>query len=209
MAYQVRVLQSAEDDLRWMERHGQKAQATLVRRSLDRFLRVEPGLEKGARERMRPNTLGVQWALHLGALRVYYDIAEDANEVRVLHVGTKPGNVLFIQGQPIDLGEYKSLLEATMAETAKHALAAGKVWWGRLDETEEGRRLLANPRFVQLMEEARRSGRGLTLEESNRRAGITEEEWAAADAEIDRLLAEQAAAEAPKEATGAEATDCP
>ena len=104
MAYQVRVLQSAEDDLRWMERHGQKAQATLVRRSLDRFLRDEPGLEKGARERMRPNVFGVQWALHLGALRVYYDIAEDTNEVRILHVGTEPGNVLFIQGQPVDLG---------------------------------------------------------------------------------------------------------
>jgi hypothetical protein len=88
-----------------------------------------------------------------------------------------------------------------MTETAKHATPAGKVWWGRLDETEEGRRLLANPKFRELLEEARRGGRGLTLEESNRRAGITEAEWAVADAEIDRLLAEQAAAERVEEDT--------
>ena len=57
----------------------------------------------------------------------------------------------------------------------------------------ETRALAANPRFWQLIEEGRRSGPGLTVEESNARADITEEEWAAADAEIDRLLGEQAA----------------
>ena len=57
---------------------------------------------------------------------------------------------------------------------------------------EETRALADNPRFQQLMTEGRHSGPGLSLEESNRRAGITDEEWAAADAEIDRLLAEQA-----------------
>jgi|SRR6266542_30588 len=60
---------------------------------------------------------------------------------------------------------------------------------------DETRALAANPRFQELMEEGRRSGRGLDLEESNRRAGIKDHEWAAADAEIDRLLAEEAAAE--------------
>jgi len=55
--------------------------------------------------------------------------------------------------------------------------------------------LAANPRFWELIEEGRRSGPVLTVEESNAKAGITDEEWAAADAEIDRLLAEQATAE--------------
>jgi hypothetical protein len=60
---------------------------------------------------------------------------------------------------------------------------------------DETRSLAGNRRFRELMDEGRLSGPGLELEESNRRAGITDAEWAAADAEIDRLLAEQAAAE--------------
>src|SRR5947209_4719555 len=59
----------------------------------------------------------------------------------------------------------------------------------------ETRALAANPRFWELIEEGRRSGPGLTVQESNAQAGITDEEWAAADAEIARLLAEQAATE--------------
>src|SRR5689334_19844428 len=40
----------------------------------------------------------------------------------------------------------------------------------------ETRALAANPRFWELIEEGRRSGPGLTVEESNARAGITDEE---------------------------------
>ena len=43
-----------------------------------------------------------------------------------------------------------------MTDTVKRVTPAGRVWWGRLDETEEGRRLLVNPKFRKLMEEARR-----------------------------------------------------
>ena len=104
MAYRVERTQEAADDLRWMARHGRKAQAALVERSLDRLLRDTPGVERGARERMRPNTLGVEWALHLGALRVYYDIEDENQVVWVVRVGEKPGNTLYLQGQPFDLG---------------------------------------------------------------------------------------------------------
>jgi hypothetical protein len=45
------------------------------------------------------------------------------------------------------------------------------------------------PRFREAIETARRSP-SVPLEESSRRAGFTEEELAAADAEIDRLLAQ-------------------
>ena len=54
----------------------------------------------------------------------------------------------------------------------------------------EGRALWANPEFREAIE-AGRAGPFTPLDESNRRAGVTAEELAAADAEIDRLLAEQ------------------
>jgi mRNA-degrading endonuclease RelE of RelBE toxin-antitoxin system len=104
MAYHIRVLPAAEADLAYLARRGRKSLETLARRSLQRFLRDEPGVEAGHRERMRPNQLGAGWALHLGELRVYYDIDEDAGEVRVLRVGVKPGNTLHLRGQPFDLG---------------------------------------------------------------------------------------------------------
>ncbi len=53
---------------------------------------------------MRPNALGVPWALHVGDFRVYYDIDEDEQVVRVERVGYKPGSVLFLRGKPFDLG---------------------------------------------------------------------------------------------------------
>ena len=103
-AYRVERTQEAAEDLRWLARHGRKAQAALVERSLDRFLQDEPGMERGARERMRPNRLGVEWALHLGVMRVYYEIDEDNNVVWVVGVGEQPGNTLYLRGQPFDLG---------------------------------------------------------------------------------------------------------
>ena len=65
----------------------------------------------------------------------------------------------------------------------------GQVWWGRLDETEEGRRLWANPKFRAAIERARQ-GPYIPLEEANRQAGITEEEGA--PAAVERLAAEDA-----------------
>jgi mRNA-degrading endonuclease RelE of RelBE toxin-antitoxin system len=92
MAYGVERTQEAAEDLRWLARYGRKGQAALVERSLDRYLRDEPGVERGAREHMRPNRLGVDWALHLGDLRIYSDIDEENTVVWVVSVGEKRGN---------------------------------------------------------------------------------------------------------------------
>jgi hypothetical protein len=54
----------------------------------------------------------------------------------------------------------------------------------------EGRALWANPKFREAIE-AGRAGPFTPLDESNRQAGVTAEELAAADAELDRLLAEE------------------
>jgi hypothetical protein len=77
-----------------------------------------------------------------------------------------------------------------MAKTLKRTSRTGLIWKGRLVDSEEGRRLLANPAFRQALEDARHSGAGLDLDESNRQANVTAADLAAADAEIDRLLTE-------------------
>jgi hypothetical protein len=60
----------------------------------------------------------------------------------------------------------------------------------------EGRALWADPAFREAIE-AGRAGPFTPLDESNRRAGVTAEELAAADAELDRLLAEEDGTPAP------------
>jgi hypothetical protein len=94
VAYRVRLLTSAEEDLRYMERHGRKAQATTVRRALDRFLRDQPDEPSLARKPLDPNPFGVDWELRLRTLRAFYDVDRDAQEVRVVRAGYKEGNDL-------------------------------------------------------------------------------------------------------------------
>lgn len=52
---------------------------------------------------MRPNPLA-PWELRINNLRVFYEIVSDeANVVRILAVGEKKGNKLFIAGKEIKL----------------------------------------------------------------------------------------------------------
>jgi hypothetical protein len=60
----------------------------------------------------------------------------------------------------------------------------------------EGRALWADPEFRKAIE-AGRAGPFTPLDESNRQAGVTAEELATADAELDRLLAEEDGAPTP------------
>ena len=61
-------------------------------------LTFEPGLETRHRKRLRPNPLA-PWELRIGALRAFYDIYTDMSEVRIVAVGRKRGNKLFIADQ--------------------------------------------------------------------------------------------------------------
>lgn len=61
-------------------------------------LTFAPAVETRQRKRLRPNPLA-PWELRMGTLRVFYDIVEEAREVRVVAVGRKRGNTLIIAGQ--------------------------------------------------------------------------------------------------------------
>ena len=100
MAYRIEYDTEAEADLDTLTKREQ----VIVRTGAPKYLRDQPGLEAGAREKMRPNRLNAPWALHLGTLRVYYDVDEAERVVWVLRVGRKPGETLYLRGRPFDLG---------------------------------------------------------------------------------------------------------
>lgn len=66
----------------------------------------------------------------------------------------------------------------------------GGLWKGRLGDSDKGRRLLASSAFQEALAEGRHSGPGPTAEVLRRELGISDGDLAAADAELDRLLAD-------------------
>jgi mRNA-degrading endonuclease RelE of RelBE toxin-antitoxin system len=69
--------------------------------AIEEFLEVDPDLESKRRRPLRPNPLA-PWELRLGDYRVFYEITAD-RLVRVLAVGHKVHNELFIRGQKVDI----------------------------------------------------------------------------------------------------------
>jgi mRNA-degrading endonuclease RelE of RelBE toxin-antitoxin system len=53
------------------------------------------------RKPLRPNPIA-PWELRVGELRVFYDV-DEPGVVTILAIGTKRGNMFFIDGEQIDL----------------------------------------------------------------------------------------------------------
>jgi mRNA-degrading endonuclease RelE of RelBE toxin-antitoxin system len=71
--------------------------------AIEALLQYEPLVETRNRKPLRPNPVA-PWELRVGRLRVFYEIAADTPAtVRVLAVGRKTGNKLFIGGTEIQL----------------------------------------------------------------------------------------------------------
>lgn len=59
-------------------------------------------METRNRKRLRPNDLA-EWELRIGAFPVFYDIVADDEIVKVVAIGWKRGNDLFIHGEEYEL----------------------------------------------------------------------------------------------------------
>ncbi len=71
--------------------------------AVDDQLAHEPAVETRNRKPMRPNPLA-PWELRIGELRVYYEIAEDPEQVvTIVAVGVKDRNRVLIGGKEINL----------------------------------------------------------------------------------------------------------
>ncbi len=71
--------------------------------SIEKQLIHEPLKETRNRKPLRPNPIA-PWELRIGNLRAFYDVTiENSNIVKILAVGYKEGNTLFIAGKAVEL----------------------------------------------------------------------------------------------------------
>ncbi len=103
MAYIIEFAESVEQQLKTFPAN----QRRLVLNTIKEQLSFEPLNETRNRKRLRPNRL-VPWELRIGDIRVFYravlhDAPGEPDVVRILAVGLKRGNKLFISGEEIEL----------------------------------------------------------------------------------------------------------
>jgi mRNA-degrading endonuclease RelE of RelBE toxin-antitoxin system len=95
MNFEVKFVRSADSDVASYAAHERR----LILDGISRYLKVDAGIETRRRKRLRPNPLA-PWELRMGAYRVFYEIRDNA-VVRVLAVGHKEHNDLFIRGRKV------------------------------------------------------------------------------------------------------------
>jgi hypothetical protein len=70
---------------------------------IDKQLGNKPAVETRNRKPMRPNPLA-PWELRIGVLRVYYDTAEEPEQVvTIVAIGIKDRNRILIGGEEVEL----------------------------------------------------------------------------------------------------------
>ncbi len=97
MTFEVKIVPSAETDLETYEIREQR----IILDAISEFLEADPDLESKRRRQLRPNPLA-PWELRIGDYRIFYEIREE-RLVRVLAIGHKVHNTLFIRGQRVEI----------------------------------------------------------------------------------------------------------
>jgi mRNA-degrading endonuclease RelE of RelBE toxin-antitoxin system len=101
MPYRIEHSAEARADIKGLDRLDQAA----LEDAIPHYLGDQPDQRSRRRKRMEPNPVGAPWALRLDELRVYYDIDSAARVVRVLRVGQKRRNRVFLRGVETDMRE--------------------------------------------------------------------------------------------------------
>lgn len=96
--FRLEFTPEALEDLRLLRTYDQRR----VIESVEEQLRHQPMQETRNRKRLRPNELA-EWELRVATFRVFYDVDEESDLVKVEAVGYKQGNVLFIHGEDYEL----------------------------------------------------------------------------------------------------------
>jgi mRNA-degrading endonuclease RelE of RelBE toxin-antitoxin system len=80
---------------------------SLIREKIGEQLRLTPGIETTNRKPLRPHApFGATWEIRFGPanrFRVLYDIDQEARTVRILAIGEKRRERLFIGGEEVEL----------------------------------------------------------------------------------------------------------
>ena len=97
MRFRVSLTRSAEADLNVFRAFEQR----LIVGAIKAHLTTDAGAETRRRKRLNTNPLA-PWELRVGDHRVFYSI-EGADTVKIIAVGVKIHNDLFIRGRKVDL----------------------------------------------------------------------------------------------------------
>jgi mRNA-degrading endonuclease RelE of RelBE toxin-antitoxin system len=96
--FRIELTPEAIDDLESLRAFDQKR---LVN-AMEVQLAHEPARETRNRKKLRPNDLA-EWELRVEAFRVFYDVLAEDKVVKVVAIGVKKGNDLFIHGEEYEL----------------------------------------------------------------------------------------------------------
>ena len=104
--FRIELTPEAFDDLRSLRRFDQKR----ILSEIEARLPHEPTVETRNRKRLRPNRLA-EWELRIDVFRVFYDVivgddvnvGDEAGIVKVVAIGYKVGNDLFVHGEEFEL----------------------------------------------------------------------------------------------------------
>lgn len=97
MKFDVKLVESADKDLDHYKAYEQQ----FIIKSVYKFLEVDANIETRKRKQLRPNPIA-PWELRIGKYRVFYEIKEE-RLARVLAIGHKEHNELFIRGQRVEI----------------------------------------------------------------------------------------------------------
>src|SRR5262245_28333761 len=97
MSFTIRLTDSALEDLDFFRKNERR----IIAEGIALFLAQDANVETRRRKPLRSNRIA-HWELRLGDYRVFYDFEEDAI-VKIVAVGYKEHNDLYIRGNKVDL----------------------------------------------------------------------------------------------------------
>jgi len=97
MKFEIYIVPGARADLDYFRSREKK----IILDSISELLRVDANIETRRRKCLRANHLA-PWELRVGDYRIFYEISQETH-VRVLAIGRKKHNDLFVQGKRIEL----------------------------------------------------------------------------------------------------------
>ncbi len=96
--FRLEFTPEALEDLRLLRAYDQRR----ILDSVQEQLWHQPAQETRNRKRLRPNELA-EWELRSATFRIFYDVDEENDLVKIEAVGYKQGNILFVHGEEYEL----------------------------------------------------------------------------------------------------------
>ena len=97
MKFNIKIIPSADKDLDHYKAYEQR----FILKAVYKFLEVDADVETKKRKQLRSNP-HAPWELKIGKYRVFYEIKKE-RLVRVLAIGHKVHNELFIRGEGVEV----------------------------------------------------------------------------------------------------------